>query len=104
MWPKACSCLPQLVCGSTRFHDHRRLAQLSEKDLQFTPREAAVELDPARLLGNRELEHSLCHIHRDDGMLFHGLLLFLAKGRLWHMMPIETQGESIRLLQQRRHG
>jgi len=51
-----------------------------------------VKLDPTRLLGHRKLEDDLCHVHGHDGMLFHGLLLYLARGRLWHMMPTETQG------------
>ena len=51
-----------------------------------------MQLDSTRFLRNRQLENSLCHVHRDDGMLFHRLRLFLDQGRLWHMMPTASQG------------
>ena len=63
------------------------------KKTSSSPRDnRRCSFDTTRLLGHGELENGLCDVHRDDGMLFHGLLLFLARGRLWHMMPIETQG------------
>jgi hypothetical protein len=39
-----------------------------------------MKLHPTRLVRNRELENNLCHVHRDDAMLSHGLLLFLDQG------------------------
>ena len=62
--------------------------------------------DPARLLGNGNLEHRLCQIHRDGRRMFHGLLLYrklqMTTDHVGTMMPFTWKEESISSVQRTR--
>src|SRR5207247_7544972 len=81
-----------IVSRATRLHDHGGGRQLAEEEEEPAPRKAARQPYPARFVRQCHIENYLCDIHRGNGMLLHGLLLFLLQGRLWHTMPIEAQG------------
>ena len=89
-----------VVCCAAGFHENDGWWLLTHKTEQLTSRHPALLTDPARVMGDGELENRLGEIEGKDGMLHGGLLLVLRTvmrpGTMMPHMPREESMSSIR--------
>ncbi len=93
---------PPVVGRAAGFHQNGGGRAVGEEASHLATGHALALTDPARLVGNRNLEDRLCKIHGDGRRMFHGLLLSRAAMTPNHsgtLMPFTWQEESISSLQ-----
>jgi hypothetical protein len=73
---------------------------LGHEGQEFGSLQAFARSRVSSVVGDRNLENSLCHVHADASIVSHdGLLLLLPSSDSGTSMPIESQEESISSLE-----
>jgi hypothetical protein len=89
--PKSLEFPAPVVRRSAGFHDHSRGGLLCHERQELGPLQAFAPRHPPGLVGNRDLENSLCHVHGNASIVSHdGLLLCLSSNDFGTSMPVKS--------------